>query len=112
MDGLDKEAYKRMRSRVERLFAWLTGDFRRLALKWERLTSTFLGFIQLASIIIYWRVFEMSSLYISCCDERLLNHLMSLNIVRSPVPASYPIYTSLAKHLLIMKVGFFMGLID
>jgi len=53
---LKKEAYKRMRSAAERFFAWLTGGFRRPALRWERLTSTFLGFIQLASVIIYWRV--------------------------------------------------------
>ncbi|RLE72503.1 MAG: hypothetical protein DRJ37_02685 [Thermoprotei archaeon] len=51
---LNKETYRRMRSSVERLSAWLTGGFRRLALRWERLTSTFPGFIQLA-IIIYWR---------------------------------------------------------
>jgi transposase len=42
-------------SGVERLFAWLTG-FRRLALRWERLASTFLGLIQLACIMIHWRV--------------------------------------------------------
>jgi len=53
---LNMETYKRMRGAVERLFSWLTGGFRRLALRWERLTSTFLGFIQLACITIYWRV--------------------------------------------------------
>jgi transposase len=55
---LDLEAYKRMRSGVERFFAWLTNGFRRLAIRWERLASTFTGFIQLACIIIYLRVFR------------------------------------------------------
>jgi transposase len=55
---LDLEAYKRMRSSVERFFAWLTNGFRRLAIRWERLASTFTGFIQLACIIIYLRVFR------------------------------------------------------
>ncbi|MEM2498443.1 MAG: transposase, partial [Candidatus Nezhaarchaeales archaeon] len=45
---LDREAYKHMRSSVKRLSAWLRGGFRRLVLRWERLTSTFLGFIQIA----------------------------------------------------------------
>jgi transposase len=41
---------------VERFFAWLANGFRRLAIRWERLASTFTGFIQLACIIIYLRV--------------------------------------------------------
>jgi transposase len=45
-----------MKSSVERFFAWLTNGFRRLAIRWERLASTFTGFIQLACIIIYLRV--------------------------------------------------------
>ncbi|MEM2695877.1 MAG: transposase [Thermoproteota archaeon] len=53
---LDREAYKHMRSSVERLSAWLRGGFRKLVLRWKRLTSTFLGFIQIACIMIYWRV--------------------------------------------------------
>jgi transposase len=55
---LDLEAYKRMRSSVERFSAWLTNGFRRLAIRWEKLASTFTGFIQLACIIIYLRVFR------------------------------------------------------
>jgi hypothetical protein len=39
---LDLEAYKRMRSSVERFFAWLTNGFRRLTIRWERLASTFI----------------------------------------------------------------------
>jgi hypothetical protein len=48
---LDPEAYKQVRSSVERFFAWLTNGFRRLA-------STLTGLIQLACIIIYLRVFR------------------------------------------------------
>ncbi|MGC8961661.1 MAG: hypothetical protein ACP5K1_04355 [Candidatus Bathyarchaeia archaeon] len=47
-----------MRSAVERFSAWLTGGFRRLAIRWERLASTFPAFIQLACIVIYLRVFR------------------------------------------------------
>jgi hypothetical protein len=55
---LDLEAYKRMKSSVERFFAWLTNGFIRLAIRWERLASTFTVFIQLACILIYLRVFR------------------------------------------------------
>jgi len=45
-----------VRGCVERFFAWLKGGFRRLALRWERLASNFLGLVQLACIMIYLRV--------------------------------------------------------
>jgi len=57
-EDFEREAYKHMRSSVERFFAWLRGGFRRLILRWERLTSTSLGFIQIACIMIYWRVLK------------------------------------------------------
>jgi transposase len=47
-----------MRSSVERLSAWLTSGFRRLAIRWEKLASTFTAFIQLACIIICLRIFR------------------------------------------------------
>ena len=53
----DKEDYKKNRSSVERFFGWLKGGFRRLGVRHERLSSTFLGLIQLACFIIHWRVF-------------------------------------------------------
>lgn len=53
----DKEAYRKNRSSVERFFGWLKGGFRRLEVRHERLSSTFLGLIQLACFIIHWRVF-------------------------------------------------------
>jgi transposase len=55
---LDLEAYKRMKSSVERFFAWLTNGFIRLAIRWEMLASTFTAFIQLACITIYLRIFK------------------------------------------------------
>jgi transposase len=55
---LDPEAYKQVRSSVERFFAWLTNGFRRPAIRWEKLASTFTGLIQLACIIIYLRIFR------------------------------------------------------
>jgi transposase len=55
---LNLEAYKQVRSGVERFFAWLTNGFRRLAIRWERLASTLTGLIQPACIIIYLRIFR------------------------------------------------------
>lgn len=54
--SLDKESYKKNRSSVERFFGWLKGGFHRLEVRHERLASTFLGLIQIASFIIHWRV--------------------------------------------------------
>jgi len=39
---LSKEAYRHVRSAVEHFFAWLKGGFRRLAIRYEKLASTFL----------------------------------------------------------------------
>jgi len=55
---LDPKTYRRVRSSVERFFAWLKGGFRRLALRYERLTSTFLGLTHLACIAIYLKVLK------------------------------------------------------
>ncbi len=54
---LDKKSYKSMRSAVERFFAWIKA-FRRLSIRYERLASKFLVFIQIACIIIYLRVLQ------------------------------------------------------
>ena len=51
------QAYKRMRSAVECLFAWLK-SFRRLTIRYERLIITFLAFIQVACIAVYLRVLQ------------------------------------------------------
>jgi transposase len=44
-----------MRSAVERFFAWLK-SLKRITMKYERLASAFLAFIQVACIIMYLRV--------------------------------------------------------
>ena len=49
--------YKKVRSSVERFFAWLK-SFRRIQTRYERLASTYLGFIQLGCIMILMRLFR------------------------------------------------------
>ena len=56
--SFDKEAYKKHRSSVERFFSVLKGGFRRLAIRYERLASTYLGLIQLACFIMQWRFLQ------------------------------------------------------
>jgi hypothetical protein len=61
--------YKKVRSSVERFFGWLK-SFRRIQTRYERLASTYLGFIQLGCIMILMRLFrwvhKKKSLKISC----------------------------------------------
>lgn len=54
---LNKEAYKRVRSSVERFFAWLK-SFRRITIRYERLKTTFTALIQIACILIHLRVLQ------------------------------------------------------
>jgi transposase len=51
-----KRRYRRNRSCVERFFGWLKLGFRRLAIRYERLSETFMGFLHLAAFIMHWRV--------------------------------------------------------
>ena len=53
---LDEDTYKRNRSCVERFFSWLKGGFRRLAIRYERLSETYMGFLHPAAFIMHWRV--------------------------------------------------------
>jgi transposase len=53
----DEEGYKHLRSAVERFFAWLK-SLKRITIRYERLASTFLAFIQVACILIYLRVLQ------------------------------------------------------
>ena len=46
----------RVRSSVERFFAWLKCGFRRVSVRYERLDVTYTGFLNLASFLICWRV--------------------------------------------------------
>jgi len=59
--GLDKKAYKSMRSTVGRLFTWLKA-FRRVTIRYERLASTFLALIKYIHNNIP-EGFAMSSIY-------------------------------------------------
>jgi transposase len=52
-DGRPLHRYKR-RWKIERLFAWL-GNFRRLAVRYERSALNYLGFVQLGCILILLR---------------------------------------------------------
>ena len=56
--SFDEEGYKRNRSSVERFFSMLKGGFRRLSVRYERLSSTFLALIQIACFIILWRFLQ------------------------------------------------------
>lgn len=51
------QQYKRVRSSVERFFGWLK-SFRRIQTRYERLASTYLGFVQLGCIMILMRLFR------------------------------------------------------
>ena len=46
--------YRKMRSAVERFFAWIK-SFRRIILRYDRMATTYMAFINLACIIIYLR---------------------------------------------------------
>jgi hypothetical protein len=60
---LDPEAYKRMKSSVERFSAWLTNGFRRLAIRWERLASSPINFR--IRLLMYLRLSSLSFTFIS-----------------------------------------------
>lgn len=50
----DNETYIRIRSSVERFFAWLK-SFRRIQTRYDRLASTYRGFLQLGCVMILMR---------------------------------------------------------
>ena len=52
--GFDEKTYSK-RSGVERFFSWLKMGFRRLILRYERLSICYLGLIYIACFLIYWR---------------------------------------------------------
>ena len=53
----DKQAYNKVRYSVERSFSWLK-NFKKLAVRYERGASVFLGLIQIACVMILWRVLK------------------------------------------------------
>ena len=48
--------YNKTRYVVERFFAWLKNGFHRTRIRYERIAGNYLGFVYLASIMMYWRV--------------------------------------------------------
>lgn len=50
----DKTLYNKVRSTIERFYAWMKA-FRRVIIRYERLPSTYLGFVQLGCIAILLR---------------------------------------------------------
>lgn len=50
----DHEDYLRIRSSIERFFSWLK-SFRRIQIRYDRLASTYLGFLQLGCAMILMR---------------------------------------------------------
>lgn len=53
--SFNKSLYDKVRSMIERFFAWLK-SFRRIVIRYERLPSTYLGFVQLGCILVLLRV--------------------------------------------------------
>jgi transposase len=52
----DLMAFRKTRYTVERFFSWIKA-FRRIDTRYDRLASTFMGFIHIACILIYMRRF-------------------------------------------------------
>jgi len=48
--------YNKTRFVVERFFAWLKNGFHRTRIRYERIADNYLGFVYLASIMMYWRI--------------------------------------------------------
>ena len=48
--------YSKTRYVVERFFAWLKCGFHRIAIRYERRAENYFGLVNIASIMMYWRV--------------------------------------------------------
>ena len=48
--------YNKIRFVVERFFAWLKNGFHRTRIRYERYAGNYLGFVNIACIMMYWRV--------------------------------------------------------
>lgn len=48
--------YNKTRFVVERFFGWLKNGFHRTRIRYEKSCDNYLGFVYLASIMMYWRV--------------------------------------------------------
>jgi len=54
--SVDQSKYNKTRYVVERFFAWLKCGFHRTRIRYERLVENYLGFINIASFLMYCRV--------------------------------------------------------
>jgi transposase len=50
----NQQSYRK-RGCIERFFGWLKSGFRRLTTRYERLNTCFMGLLNLACFIIYWK---------------------------------------------------------
>jgi len=48
--------YNQIRYVVERFFAWLKNGFHRTRIRYEKIAENYLAFVNIASIMMYWRV--------------------------------------------------------
>ena len=48
--------YNKTRFVVKRFFAWLKNGFHRTRIRYERIAENYLAFVNIASIVMYWRV--------------------------------------------------------
>lgn len=53
----DEGRYGKIRSSIERFNAWIK-PFRRVAIRYERLPTVYMGFVHLACIVIYLRILQ------------------------------------------------------
>jgi len=52
----NQDNYNKTRYLVERFFAWLKCGFHRITIRYERIAENYLAFLNIASIMMYWRV--------------------------------------------------------
>jgi len=51
----EEVSYKKNRSCIERFNSWIKTRFRRIVLRYERLESCFMGLLNIACFLIYWK---------------------------------------------------------
>lgn len=71
---LDRAVYNKVRSMIERFYGWMKA-FRRIATRYERLVTTYMGFVHIACMIILLRNLRKGLLYVNqplCLDNVIL----------------------------------------
>jgi transposase len=53
---INQNNYNKTRFVVERFFAWLKNGFHRTRIRYERIAENYLAFVNIACIMMYWRV--------------------------------------------------------